>query len=121
MQSPEFLTLLDRLNEREELAFGNSDGVDLHLDDITYLARDVWRAKSAFQDPADSTIEKGLTRSMANLHFTRYRSLLLQQNMLGRASSMRLCCFQQEFSPCFTGEDLVNTIERGLAAQTIEL
>jgi hypothetical protein len=65
------VTLLDRLAEREELVFGNTRGIGIELDEIVYLARNVWRAKSAFSDTVDTSMEKGLTRSLAKLHFTR--------------------------------------------------
>jgi hypothetical protein len=70
-QAPEFVTLLNRLLEREELVFENDQGVDIDVDEIVFLVKNVWRAKSAFSDPGDSSMEKGLTRSLANLHFTR--------------------------------------------------
>ena len=70
LQSTDFATLLDRLEAREELVFGNT-ALELDLEDITFLARDVWRAKSAFADPIDEKTEKGLMRSLSNLHFTR--------------------------------------------------
>ena len=57
--------------EREELVYGNSKGIDIDLDEIVFLARNVWRAKSAFSETVDPSMEKGLTRSMAKLHFTR--------------------------------------------------
>ena len=71
MQSSDFATLLDRLNDREEVVFGNSTSLDLDLEDIAFLARDVWRAKSAFADRWNKKPEKGLTRDLSNLHFTR--------------------------------------------------
>lgn len=71
-QGSEFPMLQNRLIEREELVFGNVDGIDLDLDDIIFLARDVWRAKSAFADSADTALEKGLMRHVSNLHFTRF-------------------------------------------------
>jgi len=72
LQAPEFITLLDRLVEREELVFGNTMGVDIDLDEIKFLARNVWRAKSAFSETVDPSAEKGLTRTLAKLHFTRW-------------------------------------------------
>ena len=71
VQGSDFATLLDRLSEREELVFGSSSALDLDLEDIAFLARDVWRAKSAFADPWDEKTEKGLMRGLGNLHFTR--------------------------------------------------
>ena len=72
LQGAEFVTLLDRLVEREELVFGNCEGIDIDLDELVFLARNVWRAKSSFSETADGSMEKGLTRSMAKLHFTRF-------------------------------------------------
>ena len=62
---------MDRLVEREEVVFGNSSGVDIDLDEIAFLARNVWRAKSAFSEGGEGLVEKGLLRSLSNLHFTR--------------------------------------------------
>ena len=69
MQETDYVTLLDRLCTREELVFDNSEGVSLDLEDISFLARDVWRAKSA--RALEAAEEKGLSRSAKNLHFTR--------------------------------------------------
>ena len=57
--------------EREEVVFGNSSGVDIDLDEIAFLARNVWRAKSAFGEGGEGLVEKGLLRCLTNLHFTR--------------------------------------------------
>ena len=64
--------------EREEQVFGNSKGNDIDLEEIIFLARNVWRAKSAFSETAEASMEKGLTRSMAKLHFTRCAILTRQ-------------------------------------------
>lgn len=63
---------MERLNLREETVFGNAEGVCMDLEDISFLARDVWRAKSARRLTVDPAAEKGLTRFLEGLHFTRH-------------------------------------------------
>ena len=69
MQETDYATLLDRLCTREEVVFDNAEGVSVDLEDISFLVRDVWRAKSA--RALEATEEKGLSRSAKNFHFTR--------------------------------------------------
>lgn len=54
---------------REEVAFGNCEGAALDVEDVGFLARDVWRAKSARAEVARA--EKGLSRFTDDLAFTR--------------------------------------------------
>ena len=71
LQAAEYQHLLNRLVDREELVFKNFDGVDLDLEEIMYLAKNVWRVKSARADANKLAGEKGLTRYLGDLQFTR--------------------------------------------------
>lgn len=64
--------LVERLQVREEVVFDNSSVGSLDLRDAGFLVRDVWRAKSARARVPGSVGEKGLSRFVDHLHFTRY-------------------------------------------------
>ena len=70
----EYQHLLSRLEDREDLVFDNQEGIDIDLDEIVFLAKNVWRVKSARADPSKVTGEKGLTRYLGHLQFTRQAS-----------------------------------------------
>ena len=71
LQAKEYETLLERLRAREELIYGNLDGPEIDIDDITFLAKDVWRGKSARAAAGDAGKHKALCRSVDGLTFTR--------------------------------------------------
>ncbi|CAL5228157.1 g11237 [Coccomyxa viridis] len=69
----QYETQLQRLAERENLVYGNSEGPAVDLDDVIYLVRDVWRGLSA----KGSRIvlpggDKGFQRSLKDLTLTRW-------------------------------------------------
>ena len=73
VQGSEFAHLLHRLVEREEVIFGNQKGVDLDLDELIFLVKNIWRVKSARSFSGEKVKgEKGLTRYLGDLQFTRY-------------------------------------------------
>eukprot|EP00775_Hariotina_reticulata_P007164 gene7164-7378_t len=64
---------LARLQQREEDVFGNQEPLPVDRDDMIFLLREVYRGFSARSDrlvPPGG--DKGLMRSTANLHFTRW-------------------------------------------------
>lgn len=65
----------DRLDEREDVVFRSPGGTCLDLEDICFLARDVWLAKSARAPKTNVANEKGLSRFLDTLHFTRQATL----------------------------------------------
>ena len=71
LQGSEYSHLLHRLNEREELVFGNTEGVDLDLEEAIFLVRNVWRVKSARDSAEKVPGEKGLMRYLGDLQLTR--------------------------------------------------
>lgn len=66
-----YSVLHQRLVEREELRFGSAAAVEVDLDDILYVVRELWRGRSARdQDNRDSG--RGMWRSMGHMTLTRW-------------------------------------------------
>lgn len=64
---------LTRLQQREEEVYGNSEGLPVDRDDMVFLLREVYRGFSARSDRVVAPgADKGLMRSTAHLHFTRW-------------------------------------------------
>ena len=59
-----------RLAEREEVRFGSSDAVEVDVEEVAYVARDLWRGRSAREQVARDP-GKGMWKSMTNMTLTR--------------------------------------------------
>ena len=59
-----------RLVEREEVRFGTSEGVEVDVEEVAYVARDLWRGRSAREQVARDP-GKGMWKSMTNMTLTR--------------------------------------------------
>ncbi|CAL8471181.1 g10723 [Coccomyxa elongata] len=69
----QYATQLQRLTEREDLIYRNSEGHAVDLDDVIYLLREVWRGLSAKGPPhVLGGGDKGFKRSLTNLTLTRW-------------------------------------------------
>ncbi|GAQ80166.1 NAD(P)-binding Rossmann-fold superfamily protein [Klebsormidium nitens] len=60
-----------RLIEREELRFGSGAAVDVDEDEVVYIAREMWRGRSA-RDQAARDVGRGMYRAMAHMCLTRW-------------------------------------------------
>eukprot|EP00891_Asterochloris_glomerata_P009130 jgi/Astpho2/9130/e_gw1.00134.3.1_t len=75
LQAPQYQTQLDRLLEREEVAHGTTANVEVDIDDVQYLVRELWRGVSAHQQGVSTAgANKGLHRSTADLVLVRWDS-----------------------------------------------
>ena len=75
MQAPTYEKLAHRLREREELLHGSCLQLP-DIDDLTFLVREVWRARSCRTALCDMLPDKGLTRVTDNLTLTRSAPVL---------------------------------------------
>lgn len=66
--------LLQRLVEREELQFGSAAGVEVDLEDVVYVVRELWHGHSA-RDVSSISAARGMWRHVNNLTLTRWDTL----------------------------------------------
>lgn len=60
-----------RLVEREELRFGTAAAVEVDVDEVVYLVKEVWRGRSA-RDQGSRDVGRGMWRSMQTMTLTRW-------------------------------------------------
>lgn len=66
--------LHQRLVEREELRFGSAEGVEVDLEEIAYVVRELWHGHSA-RDKISRASSRGMWRHVNNLTLTRWDTL----------------------------------------------
>eukprot|EP00271_Cylindrocystis_brebissonii_P007502 TRINITY_DN21073_c0_g1_i1.p1 TRINITY_DN21073_c0_g1~~TRINITY_DN21073_c0_g1_i1.p1 ORF type:complete len:509 (-),score=86.57 TRINITY_DN21073_c0_g1_i1:440-1966(-) len=67
-----YAMLHSRLVEREELAFGTAAAVDVDLEEVAYVVRELWRGRSARNQEGQRAPGRGMWGSMANCTLTRW-------------------------------------------------
>ncbi|KAH7446470.1 hypothetical protein KP509_01G058000 [Ceratopteris richardii] len=60
-----------RLIEQEELQFGSARGVEVDLEEVAFVVRELWHAQSARQQKT-RVASKGMWRHVSNLRLTRW-------------------------------------------------
>ncbi|KAK9812030.1 hypothetical protein WJX73_010219 [Symbiochloris irregularis] len=69
----QYVALLERLRQREEVVFGNNAGPEVDLEDVMYIVREVWRGLSA-KGPriAPVGLDRAHNRPTSHLTLTRW-------------------------------------------------
>eukprot|EP00897_Mesotaenium_endlicherianum_P004166 jgi/Mesen1/3778/ME000205S03031 len=66
-----YATLHRRLVEREELLFGSACAVEVDVEDVMYVVKELWRGRSA-RDQGTREVGRGMFRSMNHMTLTRW-------------------------------------------------
>eukprot|EP00245_Coleochaete_scutata_P008421 TRINITY_DN2563_c0_g3_i2.p1 TRINITY_DN2563_c0_g3~~TRINITY_DN2563_c0_g3_i2.p1 ORF type:complete len:153 (+),score=29.32 TRINITY_DN2563_c0_g3_i2:24-461(+) len=83
-----FLLLFQRLIEREEVRFGTSAGVEVDLEEIIYVVKELWRGRS-FRD-GSRDLGRGMFRTISCMTLTRW-----DQSKPASLCNIILCSFQE--------------------------
>ncbi|GLJ11948.1 hypothetical protein SUGI_0180760 [Cryptomeria japonica] len=66
-----YCLLHQRLIEREEILYGAAMHVEVDVEEVVYIVKELWRGKSA-RDQASKDVGRGMWRSVNNLTLTRW-------------------------------------------------
>ncbi|KAI5078153.1 hypothetical protein GOP47_0007977 [Adiantum capillus-veneris] len=71
LDSDVYMLLHERLIDQEELQFGSTKGVEVDLEEVAYVVRELWHGQSA-RAQKGRMATKGLWRNVMNLRLTRW-------------------------------------------------